>query len=329
MPVLAVVGGQWGDEGKGKIIDLLAVARTSSSGRRAATTPATPSSIRRGKFALHLVPAGIFNEQTRCLIGPGVALNPEVLLAEMDALRARGVGTDNLVISARAHLVHAVSPLVRPTRRRVARGRRHRHDRARHRPDLRRQGRAHRDRGRRPAPSRALPGEGQARRRAEEPSCWSASTASSRSTPTRSSSSTSGTPTGSARYIAETEPVLEQALSEGRTILLEGGHGTLLDLDHGTYPYVTTTSCTVGGLLNGAGIGPRHLTTAIGVFKAYQSRVGAGAMPSELLDDDRRPHPRARPRVRHDDRPAASDRLVRRRGGAPLDDGQRLPLRSR
>ena len=85
-------------------------------------------------------------------------------------------------------------------------------------------------------------------------------------------------------YIAESEPILEQALKEGRTILLEGGHGTLLDLDHGTYPYVTTTSCTVGGLLNGAGIGPRHLTTAIGVFKAYQSRVGAGAMPSELLD---------------------------------------------
>lgn len=87
-----------------------------------------------------------------------------------------------------------------------------------------------------------------------------------------------------AQHIAETEPILEQALSEGRTILLEGGHGTLLDIDHGTYPYVTTTSCTVGGLLNGAGIGPRHLTTAIGVFKAYQSRVGAGAMPSELLD---------------------------------------------
>src|SRR4051795_11761316 len=111
MPVIAVVGGQWGDEGKGKIIDLLAgrahVVVRAQGGDNAGHTVVNP----RGKFALHLVPAGIFNEQTRCLIGPGVALNPATLLSEMDELARRGVSTDNLIISARAHLVMPYHPL--------------------------------------------------------------------------------------------------------------------------------------------------------------------------------------------------------------------------
>jgi adenylosuccinate synthase len=86
-------------------------------------------------------------------------------------------------------------------------------------------------------------------------------------------------------YIAETQPLVDEAVARGRQIVLEGAHATLLDLDHGTYPYVTSSSCTVAGLLQGSGIGPRRLTRAIGVYKAYATRVGEGPFPTELLDE--------------------------------------------
>lgn len=283
MPVLAVVGGQWGDEGKGKIIDLLAgrahVVVRAQGGDNAGHTVVNP----RGKFALHLVPAGIFNEQTRCLIGPGVALNPETLLSEMDELARRGVSTDNLVISARAHLVMPYHPIfdrleeqargegaigttgkgIGPTYAdKVARG-------GIVAGDL-----LHLDRLAVKVKAAVLRKNLMLERLyGAEPVDADAIIERYRQHAERLG-----------KHIAESEPILEAAIKDGRTILLEGGHGTLLDLDHGTYPYVTTTSCTVGGLLNGSGIGPKHLTNAIGVFKAYQSRVGAGAMPSELTD---------------------------------------------
>jgi adenylosuccinate synthase len=86
-------------------------------------------------------------------------------------------------------------------------------------------------------------------------------------------------------YIAETQPLVDEAVARGRQVVLEGAHATLLDLDHGTYPYVTSSACTVAGLLQGAGVGPRRLTRAIGVYKAYCSRVGEGPFPTELFDE--------------------------------------------
>jgi adenylosuccinate synthase len=284
MPVLAVVGGQWGDEGKGKIIDLLAgrahVVVRAQGGDNAGHTVVNP----RGKFALHLVPAGIFNEQTRCLIGPGVALNPEVLLSEMDALAARGVGTDNLVISARAHLVLPYHPLFdrldEESRGAAAIGTTGRGIGPTYSDKVGRIGIVAGDLLH-PARFRAKVEQNVAKKNVLLERVYKSDPIDPDEIVTKYLAHAERL----SRHIAESEPILEQALSDGRTILLEGGHGTLLDIDHGTYPYVTATSCTVGGLLNGAGIGPRHLTTAIGVFKAYQSRVGAGAMPSELLDD--------------------------------------------
>jgi len=284
MPVLAVVGGQWGDEGKGKIIDLLAgrahVVVRAQGGDNAGHTVVNP----RGKFALHLVPAGIFNEQTRCLIGPGVALNPEVLLGEMDALAERGVSTHNLVISARAHLVLPYHPMFdrldEESRGVAAIGTTGRGIGPTYADKVGRVGIVagdllHQDRFRAKVKLAVDRKNIQLERVYKQPLIDAEEIVSTYLAHAERL----------APYIAESEPILEQALREGRTILLEGGHGTLLDLDHGTYPYVTSTSCTVGGLLNGAGIGPRHLTTAIGVFKAYQSRVGGGPMPTELLDD--------------------------------------------
>src|SRR5436190_17562739 len=105
MPVVAVVGGQWGDEGKGKVVDLLAgsadVVIRAHGGDNAGHTVVNEL----GEFALHLVPAGIFNPDARCIIAPGVALNPATLIRELDALEQRGVGTDGLIISDRAHMV--------------------------------------------------------------------------------------------------------------------------------------------------------------------------------------------------------------------------------
>jgi len=283
MPVLAVVGGQWGDEGKGKIIDLLAgrahVVVRAQGGDNAGHTVVNP----RGKFALHLVPAGIFNEQTRCLIGPGVALNPATLLTEMDELEGRGVSTKNLVISARAHLVMPYHPqfdrLEEQARGAGAIGTTGRGIGPTYTDKLSRAGIVagdllHIDR------LRAKLDVMVARKNLLLENIYKA--------PLIDADAIYQQYLGYAdrlkSHVAESEPILEQAIRDGRTVLLEGGHGTMLDIDHGTYPYVTTTSCTVGGLLNGAGIGPRFLTNAIGVFKAYQSRVGAGAMPSELLD---------------------------------------------
>ncbi len=283
MPVLAVVGGQWGDEGKGKIIDLLAgrahVVVRAQGGDNAGHTVVNP----RGKFALHLVPAGIFNEQTRCLIGPGVALNPATLLSEMDELEQRGVSTQNLIISARAHLVMPYHPifdkLEEEARGAGAIGTTGRGIGPTYTDKLSRAGIVagdllHLERLRQKLDAAV------ARKNLLLERIYNA--------PLIDGDAIYQQYVGHAerlgQYVAESEPILEQAIRDGRTVLLEGGHGTMLDIDHGTYPYVTTTSCTVGGLLNGAGIGPRFLTNAIGVFKAYQSRVGAGAMPSELLD---------------------------------------------
>ena len=283
MPVIAVVGGQWGDEGKGKIIDLLAgrahVVVRAQGGDNAGHTVVNP----RGKFALHLVPAGIFNDSTQCLIGPGVALNPEVLLGEMDALHERGVATDNLVISTRAHLVmpyhRRFDRLEEEARGAGAIGTTGRGIGPTYGDKV---GRAGVQAGdlRHPERFRAKVRAGVEQKNRLLAALYNADPIDADEMADRYLKLTDRL----VPHIAETEPVLEQALRDGRTILLEGAHGTLLDLDHGTYPYVTTSSCTVGGLLNGAGIGPRHLTTAIGVFKAYQTRVGAGPMPSELLD---------------------------------------------
>jgi adenylosuccinate synthase len=283
MPVIAVVGGQWGDEGKGKIIDLLAgrshVVVRAQGGDNAGHTVVNP----RGKFALHLVPAGIFNPAIECVIGPGVALNPEVLIAEMDALHERGVSTDNLVVSARAHLVMPYHLLLdradEASRGAAAIGTTGRGIGPTYYDKVSRSGLLVADL-RHPERFRHKVQEAVERKNALLERIYGVDTVDGGEIAERYLRLADRL----RPHIAESEPLLERALRDGRTILLEGAHGTLLDLDHGTYPYVTSSSCTVGGLLNGAGIGPRHLTTALGVFKAYTSRVGAGPMPTELSD---------------------------------------------
>ena len=121
--------------------------------------------------------------------------------------------------------------------------------------------------------------------------------------------------------VADTALLLNQALDRGDTVLLEAGQATLLDVDHGTYPFVTSSSATAGGACTGSGIPPTRIDRVIAVVKAYTTRVGEGPFPTELIDDDGRVPAQDRRRVRHDDRPAAPVRLVRRRRSAATPRG--------
>ncbi|MCC7103504.1 MAG: adenylosuccinate synthase [Chloroflexi bacterium] len=284
MPVVAVVGGQWGDEGKGKVIDLFAgeadVVVRAQGGDNAGHTVVNS----RGRFALHLVPAGIFHPRTLCIIGAGVALNPTILLEEMDALHQRGVETSNLVVSERAHLVL-------PYHRQIDQAQEAARGKAAIGTTGRGIGPAYADKvGRVGLRAADLLDESHLRARlrvaVEQKNdflrrMFGAS-------PIELAPIEAELMSAAARlrpYIADPTPRLASLVLAGKTVLIEGAHGVLLDLDYGTYPFVTASSPAAAGLLLGAGVGPRHLSHTVGVFKAYQTRVGAGPMPTELDDE--------------------------------------------
>ena len=125
-------------------------------------------------------------------------------------------------------------------------------------------------------------------------------------------------------FVRDTTTWLHAALAQGKRLLFEGAQGSLLDVDHGTYPYVTSSNSSAAGIAAGSGVPTRHIDRWIGVIKAYTTRVGGGPFPTEQDNDDRRAHPHDRPRVRHGDRPPAPLRLVRRRGRPLLGPRQRL-----
>jgi adenylosuccinate synthase len=283
VPVTAVVGGQWGDEGKGKVVDLLAhdadVVIRGHGGANAGHTVVNE----QGRFAVHLVPAGIFNPHALCIVGPGVVVNPGALVAELDQLSSQGVDTGNLRISTSAHLVMPYHPAIDQAA-----------DAGRGDRKIETTGRGigptYEDKVRRiglrvgdladPEQFRAKVSFVLERKNREigllglQPFSVDAIADEYLADAERLRP-----------YIAETQPLVDEAVARGRQVLLEGAHATLLDLDHGTYPYVTSSACTVAGLLHGSGIGPRRLTRGIGVYKAYTSRVGAGPFPSELTGD--------------------------------------------
>ncbi len=281
MSVTAVVGGQWGDEGKGKIVDLLAgraqLAIRAQGGDNAGHTVINE----QGRFALHLVPAGIFNPATICVIGTGVALNPAILLEELGVLHAQGVRTDNLLISERAHLVlpfHLLLDRIEEASRGTqAIGTTGRGIGPCYVDKVSRVGLRAGDL-RDPADFRAklaflIERKRTIRADAIDDPAWDVDAVAAEYL---------GYAERLAPYVAEVMPVVNAAVASGQAVLIEGAHGTLLDPDWGTYPYVTSSSPTVQGLCLGAGIGPSRLTTAVGVFKAYCTRVGAGPFPTEL-----------------------------------------------
>ena len=284
MAVVAIVGGQWGDEGKGKIIDLLAekakiVARF-SGGDNAGHTVINP----HGEFRLHLVPSGIFNPQATCIIGNGVAINPAVLLKEMDDLRNHGVATDRLLISAQAHLImpyHTLLDELEEERRsKGALGTTRRGIGPAFADKVARLGiRAGCLLDKDVLRSRlgaALEFKNEILTRVYEAPPLSLEeiydqycTYGERLAP----------------HIRETGSIVREGAAKGEYVLLEGAQGALLDPDSGSYPYVTSSSPLAAAACIGSGLGPRAIDRVVGVFKAYSTRVGAGPMPTELKNE--------------------------------------------
>ena len=285
MTVCAVLGAQWGDEGKGKIVDFLAekvdiVARF-SGGNNAGHTVINS----QGEFKLHLVPAGIFWPEAMCLIGNGVVVDPDALLEEVTGLEQRGVDiTDRLMISERAHLVmpyHVVlDELAEEARGSQAIG-----------TTGKGIGPAYTDKAARTGIRAADLADVEALLPRLEGVVAYANALITK---------VYGGPALSLEdvfdkcrtwsehmgpFIGPVEHVVHDAVSAGKVVLLEGAQGALLDLDHGTYPYVTSSHPTIGGAQTGLGLLPQQIDLVLGVFKAYSTRVGSGPFVTELLNE--------------------------------------------
>ncbi len=283
MANLIVVGAQWGDEGKGKIVDLLTthfdiVARY-QGGHNAGHTVI----INGRKYVLHLIPAGILHPQKQCAIGNGVVIDPIALKKEISDLAAGGIDCKGrLYISNRAHVILEYH-------RFVEKGDEERRGDDRIGTTNRGIGPAYEDKmGRRGLRICDLLNPQKLRRHLEE-----SFRLKQVSIPSLSGSLDIDEIYEGARslgeelseYFVDVAELLNQSIDEGKRVLFEGAQGTLLDVDHGTYPYVTASSATAGGACTGTGVGPTRMDGVIGISKAYTTRVGEGPFPTELLDD--------------------------------------------
>jgi adenylosuccinate synthase len=284
MPAIVIVGAQWGDEGKGKATDLLGdrvdyVVRYQGGNNAGHTVVIGDES-----YALHLLPSGALSDHATSVIGNGVVINPEVLVEEIDGLAARGVWRDRLLISADAHLImpHHVA-LDKVTERYLGN--------ARIGTTGRGIGPAYSDKAARVGiRMQDLLDPGILRQKLElvlrEKNQVLTKVYNRRGIEAdRVAEQYLAFAERVGRYIADTGLVLNKALDDDQVILLEGAQATLLDVDHGTYPFVTSSSPTAGGACAGSGIGPTRITRVIGILKAYTTRVGAGPFPTELADD--------------------------------------------
>lgn len=280
MPGIALVGTQWGDEGKGKVTDLLA-ENTHFVVRYQGGNNAGHTIVVEGEhYALHLVPTGILYPHCTPVIGPGVVVDPQVLIEELDALSERGIDTSRLLLSGNAHLIMPYHlELDRVTERRLGKNR---------------LGTTKRGIG--PAYADKATRVGLRVQDLLDPKIFTAKLEVALKEKNLLLTRVYGRlPLAQEEieqqylsyaerlgpHIADTDPVLQSALDEGKTVMFEGAQATLLDLDHGTYPYVTSSNPIAGGACAGAGVGPRDITRIIGISKAYCTRVGSGPFPSE------------------------------------------------
>ncbi|MFI6921476.1 adenylosuccinate synthase [Nonomuraea spiralis] len=284
MPAAVLVGAQWGDEGKGKATDLLGgdvdyVVRY-QGGNNAGHTVV----IGDQKYALHLLPTGILSPEVVPVIGNGVVIDPGVLLSEIDGLAKRGISAERLLISSNAHLIMP-------------------HHKALDKVTERYLGKAKigtTGRGIGPAYGDKIARMGVRVQDLLDPGILAkkieVALTEKNQVLTKVYNRRGIDPAAVLEeylayaerlkpHIADTSLVLSKALDEGKFVLLEGGQGTLLDIDHGTYPFVTSSSPTSGGACAGAGIPPNRLTKIIGILKAYTTRVGSGPFPTELTDE--------------------------------------------
>ena len=284
MPALVVIGSQWGDEGKGKIVDFLAdeadVVVRFQGGNNAG------HSVKIGEelFALHLVPSGILRPGKMAVIGNGVVIDPGVLLEELDNLVKRGVSIENLRISDRANVIMPYHKLLDGAEERLRAG-------AKVGTTGRGIGPSYSDKVARlgvrmcdlvdekalrekleflvPLKQRILDAYGDTAKLDMESICREYA----------------GYGERLAKHVADTGPMVMETLTVKKKVLFEGAQGSMLDIDHGTYPFVTSSQTVAGNAASGSGVSPLLLDQVIGVVKAYTTRVGAGPFPSELTDD--------------------------------------------
>lgn len=286
MPVHIIVGTQWGDEGKGRIADLLAsrsdiVARYGGGDNAGHTIQ-----VGDDNFKLHLVPSGVLYPNVVCVLGGGMVINPLKLVQELKALDARGVDISPGRIRL-AETAHIITPghIALDGAKEAERG-----------------GAAigTTQRGIGPAYTDKIARQGIRAGLMRRPDVFAARVAEHVEAANRpltvryDADSRDAAQAGAtyaeaaeflAPYLADVPLLLHRALGEGKTVLCEGAQGTLLDVDHGTYPFVTSSNPTAGGVFTGLGIGPRHVERVVGVMKAYSTRVGAGPFPTELEGD--------------------------------------------
>ena len=284
MPVLVVVGAQWGDEGKGKIIDLLTeradVVARYQGGHNACHTVV----VGENEFILHLIPSGILHKGKKCIIGNGVVVDPAALLEEMDAMAKRGLKFDqSLLISRNAHLImpyhkaiDVASENLKGNKKIGTTGR-----------------------GIGPAYADKINRKGIRMAELLDPATFREKLSSNTSEANFMLERFYNAPLVHAdqiydeymgyakrlmKYIADTTLFLNDAIAKNKKVLAEGAQGTHLDVDHGTYPFVTSSSPTAGGACTGLGIGPNTISEVLGIVKAYTTRVGSGPFPTELED---------------------------------------------
>ncbi len=285
MPALVLVGAQWGDEGKGKATDLLGgsvdyVVRY-QGGNNAGHTVV----IGDQKYALHLLPSGILSPNVVPVIGNGVVIDPAVLLSELQGLNDRGIDTSKLLISGNAHLITPYHrTLDKVTERFLGKrkiGTTGRGIGPTYADKINRVGIRVQD----------LFDESILQQKVEaalhDKNQLLVKLYNRRAIPAELVvQEYLGFADKLRPYLADTTLVLDEALKANKVVLLEGGQGTLLDVDHGTYPFVTSSNPTAGGACTGSGIGPTKIDRVIGILKAYTTRVGSGPFPTELLDAD-------------------------------------------
>ena len=285
MPAIVLVGAQWGDEGKGKATDLLGdrvdfVVRY-QGGNNAGHTVV----IGDQKYALHLLPSGILSPNVTSVIGNGVVIDPAVLLQEIAGLNERGINTSNLKISTNAHLITPYHRTIDKVSERF----------------LGNSKIGTTGRGIGPAYADKINRIGIRVQDLFDPSILRQKLEGALRDKNQVLikvfnrkgieieevlSEYLGYAETLKPYVCDTSLLLEEALKSGKNVLLEGSQGTLLDVDHGTYPFVTSSNPTAGGASTGSGIGPTKITRVIGILKAYTTRVGSGPFPTELFDED-------------------------------------------
>jgi adenylosuccinate synthase len=290
MPAIVLVGAQWGDEGKGKATDLMGsavdyVVKFNGGNNAGHTVVIESPDGSREKYALHLLPSGILSPNVIPVIGNGVVVDLEVLFHELDGLDARGVDTSRLIISANAHIIAPYNrTLDKVTERFLGK---------------RRIGTTGRGIGPTYADKMNRVGirvqdlfDEKILRQKVEAALDLKNQVLVKIYNTRASDvdlvveELLSYAERLRPMVRDTSLELEQALDAGRIVLLEAGQATLLDVDHGTYPFVTSSSATAGGACTGSGIPPTRVERVIAILKAYTTRVGEGPFPTELFDDD-------------------------------------------